>query len=241
MLLAAGCKKPETVTAAQASAVQRLHVTSNAGLRMRSEPHTRSSALLTIPHNSEVVVVEESDKTETISGKMGKWLRVTYNGSTGWVFGAFLAPNAATGQLPQKLKYEVENCGCPGGCGYTKITLSFSGAGTVAINHVLEASDIFEANYVANYTVKGTEVKIAQVRAQSQLPESMQPLSDFSLQYNDAIQAYIPAGSYFQGNNAAKAITDRNFSVDQQKCVFLSNKADSCGVHEMVCYFCESQ
>lgn len=119
--------------------------------------------------------------------------------------------------------------------------LSFADKNTVAINQVFEANDIHEANYVARYSVIGNEVKITQVRAKSKVAESLRPVSDISLEYSDVIQAYIPAGSYFQDNLAAKAMTDRNFSVDQQKCVFLSKKADNCGVHEMIGYFCESQ
>lgn len=59
-------------------------------LTMRTEPHIKGPFVLSIPHRAEVIVIQEADRTETITGKTGKWTKVRYKGSEGWVFGGFL-------------------------------------------------------------------------------------------------------------------------------------------------------
>ncbi len=67
-------------------------ITSEAGLRMREAPGTKSKKIITIPYEEEVIFIEELNKEITISGAIGKWTKVKWKRKniTGWVFGGFL-------------------------------------------------------------------------------------------------------------------------------------------------------
>lgn len=67
------------------------YVNADGGLRMRTTPDLNGTKLMTIPNNSEVTVIEEKGNTISLSGKNGKWTKVSYNNTEGWVFGGFLA------------------------------------------------------------------------------------------------------------------------------------------------------
>lgn len=83
-------------------------VSARDGLRMRISPDVGSERVLTIPDRSAVEVLEESGDVVSISGTSGKWLRVRWNNTTGWVFGGFVdkiekrkveSGNAAAGRV----------------------------------------------------------------------------------------------------------------------------------------------
>lgn len=65
--------------------------TARSGLVLRAEATTSSAKLGLIPYGDTVEKIETTGQTTTIGGKSGKWTRVRYNDTTGWVFGGFLA------------------------------------------------------------------------------------------------------------------------------------------------------
>jgi len=67
------------------------YIDAERGLRMRFTPNLEGERIATIPYNTPVIVIDEEDDIITISGKNGKWTKVTYNGTEGWVFGGFLS------------------------------------------------------------------------------------------------------------------------------------------------------
>ena len=66
--------------------------TARDGLRLRAAPGLRAKIKGLIPHNSPVRVLQERGRRVSIQGKKGRWTKVNWNGSTGWVFGGFLQP-----------------------------------------------------------------------------------------------------------------------------------------------------
>lgn len=66
-------------------------VITEAGLRLRESPDTTGKVIITIPYKTEVKFIEEKGDTITISGKYGKWTKISWKGKTGWAFGGFLA------------------------------------------------------------------------------------------------------------------------------------------------------
>ncbi len=60
------------------------------GLKLRSSPSLDGVIVATIPYNAEVLVLDETGGEVTIKGRTGRWTRVTWNTTTGWVFGGFL-------------------------------------------------------------------------------------------------------------------------------------------------------
>lgn len=65
-------------------------VTAPSGLSMRTEPGQNADRELVIPYQTRVQVVALSDKSETISGVKGKWVKVQWLDYSGWVFDAYL-------------------------------------------------------------------------------------------------------------------------------------------------------
>jgi hypothetical protein len=65
-------------------------VRSSNGIVLRTGPSTKSAKLTVIADGTEITVLIETDKEETISGKKGKWLKVSYNIVVGYVFGGFV-------------------------------------------------------------------------------------------------------------------------------------------------------
>lgn len=72
------------------------------GLRIRSGPAQNAQKLGVIPEGTAVVVLEEKDPEVTVAGRKGRWTRVNWNGTIGWVFGGFLdkTPGGKPGALP---------------------------------------------------------------------------------------------------------------------------------------------
>ena len=65
-------------------------VNAKGGLRMRSEPDVNSSVIQNIPNGSKLEIIEEKEPIIEINSKTGKWSKVKYLQSEGWVFGGFL-------------------------------------------------------------------------------------------------------------------------------------------------------
>ena len=61
------------------------------GVNMRKTPNTFSNKILTIPTGSTIQIIEQSELQETFGGITAHWLKVEYNGTTGWVWGGFIS------------------------------------------------------------------------------------------------------------------------------------------------------
>lgn len=61
------------------------------GLKLRAAPSTESEQLDLIEFNQKVEILDAvSGPIETLYNKTSRWLKVSYNGKTGWAFGGFL-------------------------------------------------------------------------------------------------------------------------------------------------------
>lgn len=77
---------------------QTMYVQASGGLRMRNAPNIKASRLTTIPNGAKISVLKEYGRTIELSGKRGKWVKITYHGQEGWVFGGFLHQSHSAGQ-----------------------------------------------------------------------------------------------------------------------------------------------
>lgn len=62
----------------------------NTTLNMRSEPNLRSQVILKVPNRSSVTVLEYDLQETYIDGSKGRWCRINYAGTIGWVWGNYL-------------------------------------------------------------------------------------------------------------------------------------------------------
>ena len=62
----------------------------NNTLNMRAEPSLRSSVLFRIPNQSIVTIIAYDTEEVYIDGAKGRWCKVNYAGSIGWVWGNYL-------------------------------------------------------------------------------------------------------------------------------------------------------
>lgn len=62
----------------------------NTTLNMRSEPNLKSEVILKIPTRSSVTVLEYDIQETYIDGSKGRWCRINYAGTIGWVWGNYL-------------------------------------------------------------------------------------------------------------------------------------------------------
>ena len=70
-----------------------MYASAKSGLVVRSGPGVANKKLGLIPYRGEVAVLEQSESTETIAGKTGRWARIEYakaGDGQAWVFGGFL-------------------------------------------------------------------------------------------------------------------------------------------------------
>jgi hypothetical protein len=93
----ANCKEKEKANETD----NNMNVSAEGGLRMRSEPSPEASTIITIPNNSKVLKIEETGEIKTISGKSGKWTKVKFNNTEGWVFGGFLEKSLMSAEKNQ--------------------------------------------------------------------------------------------------------------------------------------------
>lgn len=66
-------------------------VNAEGGLRLRENSNIQSKIILTIPEGKIVNILEEVGEIETHNDKTGKWVKVEFERTTGYVFGPFLA------------------------------------------------------------------------------------------------------------------------------------------------------
>lgn len=71
-------------------------VNAQGGLRMRETSDTSGKVISIIPDKSEVSVIETTGSEIEISGKKGKWTKVSFENKEGWIFGGFLIQNIAS-------------------------------------------------------------------------------------------------------------------------------------------------
>ena len=64
------------------------------GLIIREKPSTDGVRKGIVPFGMQVEVLEQQEQNLTIQGKSGRWSRIRYQGTEGWVFGGFLLANA---------------------------------------------------------------------------------------------------------------------------------------------------
>jgi len=87
------------------------YVDAEGGLRMRSIPDLKGEKITTIPNHKKVSILEEKEDTIHISGKSGKWTKISYNGTEGWVFGGFLSDKKFP-SVQDNTQTAEENSGC---------------------------------------------------------------------------------------------------------------------------------
>jgi len=64
--------------------------TKTESLNMRSEPNLSSSIIMKIPNKSRVSILYYDDIEYFLDGANGKWCRIQYNETEGWVWGNYL-------------------------------------------------------------------------------------------------------------------------------------------------------
>lgn len=62
----------------------------NTTLNMRSKPNLNSQVIFKIPNSSSVTVLEYDLEDTYIDGAKGRWCRINYAGTIGWVWGNYL-------------------------------------------------------------------------------------------------------------------------------------------------------
>ncbi|WP_055069923.1 SH3 domain-containing protein [Clostridium massiliamazoniense] len=79
--------KPE-VKPEGSTSVTKVQITSPIGLNVRTSPSTSGNVITAIPNNVVVSVIESSNG----------WYKVNYNGTTGWIYGAYTKVISSTGK-----------------------------------------------------------------------------------------------------------------------------------------------
>ncbi|SHG95624.1 SH3 domain-containing protein [Chryseolinea serpens] len=65
-------------------------ITSATGLRLRDQPSSSGTVLLTVPYDETVGIIDKNGNIETISGREANWYKVDYKGTTGWLWSGYL-------------------------------------------------------------------------------------------------------------------------------------------------------
>ena len=64
-------------------------IVSKGGTPLRDKPKLAGKKLINIPEEVIGEVLEETKEREAIETRIGNWLKVEYNGKTGWIFSGF--------------------------------------------------------------------------------------------------------------------------------------------------------
>lgn len=93
VLMLAGCAK-DGGAPAQAVLVAggRAEVTAASGLRMRAKPDQKAPIVDVLSAGAGMTVLDPAGPEAVIEGKTGRWVRVRYGASEGWVFGGMIRP-----------------------------------------------------------------------------------------------------------------------------------------------------
>jgi len=70
------------------------YIAALSGVNLREEADSRSKVIQLLPYATEVTILEETSKNETIEGFSGNWLKVSANGNEGFIFGGYTIPIA---------------------------------------------------------------------------------------------------------------------------------------------------
>lgn len=100
-LLFTGCKEDTTSLEQKQLINEPRWVTSDSGLRIRERPVDGDTVEI-IPYKGEVLLLEETGEDVTIADETGKWSRIKYGETEGWVFGGFLSK-----QIPQEVTEDI--------------------------------------------------------------------------------------------------------------------------------------
>ena len=121
-----------------AQKIEQAEVEPQSGLRLRSHPTITSQTLGVIPRGTTVVILRENEPV-ILGGVSGRWTRVRWGTTTGWVFGAYLK------RLKQDVKKEIP-----------VVTIDSPANGWTALNlvtikgRVLNDADINELKFIFN-------------------------------------------------------------------------------------------
>lgn len=79
-------------------------ISASSGLRMRDQPDLSGKKLDVIPYGKRVDFISEKDEELFLAGTNGKWTKVKWEGTVGWVYGGFLS-----GLNPENALYINDN------------------------------------------------------------------------------------------------------------------------------------
>jgi len=66
------------------------YILAKSGLRMRNRPSLNGTTLGAIPYRTRILILREKGKSIVLSGARGKWSKIQWGNTKGWVFGGFL-------------------------------------------------------------------------------------------------------------------------------------------------------
>ncbi len=90
-------KKPtNTITSTKSSNYGWYKATAKPNLVVHSTPDLLGPNLGTVPYGGKVKIIEKTSKTDSISGRNGRWVKIQWQGAQGYVFDAYLQALTAT-------------------------------------------------------------------------------------------------------------------------------------------------
>lgn len=219
------------------------YVSAPGGLKLRTKPGLDSDVLLILPKGTRVVVSETSAVTASVDGKTAPWVRVSSGSTQGWAFAGFLEKTASVSpsETPTKLQLERESCGCPGGCGYWKVTVELAPDGKV---HVMQWQETdyptTKFAYEGRFKKEADDILISSLALSGSNRPALSEdiLSDFRLTRRSDLNGYIPSGAAFFAS-IQTAASDPAYAVDNNLCAFVQKNPDSCGTKNKAGYFCQ--
>lgn len=89
-----------------------LTVIAERGLILRETPSTDGQRITTIPYGEQVKTIESTSKRETIDGRPGQWLKVSYSEKKGYSFDSYLRPRLERGAADECTPFILHNMIC---------------------------------------------------------------------------------------------------------------------------------
>ena len=65
-------------------------ITAKSGLNLREAPSTQTKKVGGLAYDTEVIIVDKSNNTDTFENITSNWYKVTDGKVTGWAFGGFI-------------------------------------------------------------------------------------------------------------------------------------------------------
>jgi hypothetical protein len=78
-----------------------IYVSDKSGLQLKKSPNSPGENIQLLPLNSELSILEETNKSETINNISGKWLKVKFDNQEGYVFDGFISYQRTVIDTPQ--------------------------------------------------------------------------------------------------------------------------------------------